>query len=84
MPNVSSVRNAPTPCMSLEETTRALHVRVDTLMAWLQRGDCPFGTYVKKLGRHRGHYLIVRARFEKYMAGEDMGPGVQEDGNETA
>lgn len=60
------------PCMTLLEATKILHLRIDTLMAWIQRGDCPFGTYVKKPGKHNGHYIIIRARFEKYLSGEDM------------
>jgi|WetSurMetagenome_2_1015567.scaffolds.fasta_scaffold1752773_1 hypothetical protein len=60
------------PCMTLLETTKALHLDISTLMAWIQRGDCPFGTYVKKGGKTRGHYIIIRKRFEKYMSAEDM------------
>lgn len=60
------------PQMPFTEVAKALHIKNDTLMAWIQRGDCPFGTYVKKEGKTRGHYIIIRARFEKYMSGEDM------------
>lgn len=48
-----------------------------TMMAWLREVDkngrptCPFGHAVVCQKRFR--YLIPRARFEKYMAGEDMG-----------
>lgn len=61
-----------TPCMTLLEATKTLHLNISTLMAWIQRGDCPFGTYIKKPGRTHGHYIIIRARFEKYMSGDDM------------
>jgi hypothetical protein len=60
------------PCITLVETSKALHLRLDTLMAWLQRGDCPFGSYVKKPGKTHGHYIIIRARFEAYISGQDM------------
>jgi hypothetical protein len=62
------------PCMTLLEATKALHLDISTLMAWIQRGDCPFGTYVKKDGKQRGHYIIIRKRFEAYLNAQDMQP----------
>lgn len=66
------LRQEISPCITLKETARALYLKDDTLMAWIQRGDCPFGVYVKKEGKTHGHYIIIRKRFEKYMSGEDM------------
>lgn len=60
------------PCITLALTARALHLKNDTLMEWIQRGDCPFGVYVKKPGKTHGHYIIIRARFEAYMNAQDM------------
>jgi hypothetical protein len=62
------------PCITLVETSKAMHLRLDTLMEWLQRGDCPFGSYVKKPGKTHGHYIIIRTRFETYMSAQDMLP----------
>lgn len=61
-----------TPCITLTSVARILHMKNDTLMEWIQSGDCPFGTYVKKEGKQRGHYIIIRKRFEAYMSAEDM------------
>lgn len=60
------------PCIILIDTTRALHLDFSTLMVWIQRGDCPFGVYVKKPGKTYGHYIIICARFEACMSAQDM------------
>lgn len=60
------------PQMTLLEATKALHLDISTLMAWIQRGDCPFGTYVRKEGKQRGHYIIIRKRLEAYLDAQDL------------
>jgi hypothetical protein len=60
------------PQMTLLETAKALHLDISTLMTWIQRGDCPFGTYVRKEGKQRGHYIIIRKRLEAYLDAQDL------------
>lgn len=55
-------------------TAAQIGMKVDTLEAWIKQGNCPFGVYIKKEGRTHGSFTIFRTRFERYMAGLDMGP----------
>ncbi len=85
MPDVSLVRGVPRKnIIPVVVAAKQIGMKVDTLEAWIKQGDCPFGVYIKKAGRTHGSFTIFRTRFEKYMAGGDMRPGAQEDGNETA
>ena len=41
--------------------------------ALIRTGKCPLGEYIIRDGCERGHYHIVRERYERYMAGGDKG-----------
>jgi hypothetical protein len=45
-----------------------------SLEAWIRSGKCPFGVYVKKDGREKGHFYIYRARLNAYITASDMRP----------
>jgi len=51
-----------------------LHCEMDraTLEAWIRQGNCPFGVFVKKEGKQRGHYVIFRERLEAYISAQDL------------
>ncbi len=67
------------PRITMAETAEILHISQSMLMRWLQQTDangrpiCPFGCYVRLDGNRKGHYIIIRARLEKYLSGADMG-----------
>ena len=56
--------------MSVHEASKRLGVDYTTVQNALRQNLYPFGTAVK--GEKRWRYIIVRARFEKYMAAGDM------------
>lgn len=70
--------NSESPQVPLPEAAKILHIRLDTLMAWIQEVDkngrpvCPFGKYIKREGNHRGHYIILRERLNAYISGADL------------
>lgn len=57
--------------ISVEDAARRMGVTPMWLRMALRLGRVPFGTAVQMPGG-RWSYYINRARFERYMAGEDM------------
>ena len=37
-----------------------------SLVAWIRSGNCPFGAYIRKEGKTKGHYVVFRRRMEEY------------------
>lgn len=80
MPDILRVRGVPREnIIPVAVAAKQIGIKVDTLEAWIKQGDCPFGIYIKKEGRTHGSFTIFRARFEKYMAGNDIGPTIDEE-----
>lgn len=73
-PAFEIVRGVPREnIISVAVAAKRIGMKIVTLEAWIKQGNCPFGVYIKREGRTHGSFTIFRARFEKYMAGEDMG-----------
>jgi len=59
------------PRVSVEAAAARMDKTPMFLRMWLRSGTCPFGTAIQMPGG-RFSYYINAARFERYMAGEDM------------
>jgi hypothetical protein len=63
--------------ITVEQAARQMGVPIRFLHLGLQHNKFPFGTAIK--GRKRWSYYINRARFDKWMAGDDMVEEVKTD-----
>jgi apolipoprotein N-acyltransferase len=61
------------PLINIKEASAQMGIDFQTLQMALKKRLYPFGEAIPCKNRYR--YVIVRARFEAYMAAQDMKPG---------